>query len=532
MKEDTWIPVQFSGLTESYLISKDKQQTGLDVILADGAPTKQKSNGRVILHTKRGKVPYSVELIRKIHVEVPSWAPYIDFGIECMYDPLETYLLSLRDDHGNETWKTVEFRGLASKYMVSRYHTGRGDDIISLSPRGSLFRKISKFNSSCFFWTKSKKVGLSVETLRLWHFYYHDWCKMVDLSTCNHLQSLILYLLDLRDTNGHEIWKFVSGYPDYLINRYGDSIIQTSKLAIRSTKPNFYGYCHVFMKNSEGTRNMYVHRLVWETFRSSIPNGMTVDHIDRNKTNNNVDNLRLATKTEQQRNKSTTKSGCILQLEFRSTENSVWQSVECPTNFHFAGISEKQMLDSICDSKEIGGFMFRYKIADMRYDSNGKEEFWHELKGTKYFVSSEPSDTISKKGARIMQIIGERKYMLRIGNGSYERIHSFGILSSLHRLIYQTFYGDIPKGYHIDHIDGDSTNNFYTNLRAMIPCEHVTKTHGIAVSVDGKSYNSIASASSATGIGKSSISKFLKHGMHTDRFKLLSEPETKRRRIK
>ena len=99
----------------------------------------------------------------------------------------------------------------------------------------------------------------------------------------------------------------------------------------------------MFMKNSEGTRNMYVHRLVWETFRSSIPNGMTVDHIDRNKTNNNVDNLRLATKTEQQRNKSTTKSGCILQLEFRSTENSVWQSVECPTNFHFAGISEKQI---------------------------------------------------------------------------------------------------------------------------------------------------------------------------------------------
>ena len=35
------------------------------------------------------------------------------------------------------------------------------------------------------------------------------------------------------------------------------------------------------------------HRVIWETFNGDIPKGMTIDHIDFDKTNNDISNLRL-----------------------------------------------------------------------------------------------------------------------------------------------------------------------------------------------------------------------------------------------
>lgn len=42
----------------------------------------------------------------------------------------------------------------------------------------------------------------------------------------------------------------------------------------------------------------------------------------------------------------------------------------------------------------------------------------------------------------------------------------------MHRLVYELFVGEIPKGFHIHHIDGNKQNNRVDNLMAVSPREH------------------------------------------------------------
>jgi hypothetical protein len=55
------------------------------------------------------------------------------------------------------------------------------------------------------------------------------------------------------------------------------------------------GYVYGMLDGSK----YYAHRLMWVWFNGPIPNSMEIDHLNRNRSNNCIFNLRLATKRQQ-----------------------------------------------------------------------------------------------------------------------------------------------------------------------------------------------------------------------------------------
>lgn len=65
---------------------------------------------------------------------------------------------------------------------------------------------------------------------------------------------------------------------------------------------NGYHRVQIYVHNKR--RTIGIHRLVYTTFIGNIPENMEIDHIDRNRENNHVYNLRCVTKKENCKNRN------------------------------------------------------------------------------------------------------------------------------------------------------------------------------------------------------------------------------------
>lgn len=62
------------------------------------------------------------------------------------------------------------------------------------------------------------------------------------------------------------------------------------------------GYLWVVSGLMDGTKVQSVHRIIWSLHNGTIPEDMYVDHIDRNPLNNKIENLRLASPSQNSMN--------------------------------------------------------------------------------------------------------------------------------------------------------------------------------------------------------------------------------------
>jgi hypothetical protein len=94
----------------------------------------------------------------------------------------------------------------------------------------------------------------------------------------------------------------VDGYSRYTICRHGNVVNDETKKVLTGTV-NSNGYRQFNLQTDEGNKKrMSGHRLVALAFIPSPEQKQMVDHVDRNKTNNHISNLRWATNSENQIN--------------------------------------------------------------------------------------------------------------------------------------------------------------------------------------------------------------------------------------
>ena len=100
--------------------------------------------------------------------------------------------------------------------------------------------------------------------------------------------------------------------------RIGDVVIM---------KPDLGGYLRICIKGQ-----VYkAHRLAWLLANGNCPPDKQIDHIDHDKTNNAISNLRLVSASENQRNRSPQRgSSRVLGVCFSATKNK-WMAYYCRT---------------------------------------------------------------------------------------------------------------------------------------------------------------------------------------------------------
>uniref|UniRef100_A0A6C0ADX3 HNH nuclease domain-containing protein n=1 Tax=viral metagenome TaxID=1070528 RepID=A0A6C0ADX3_9ZZZZ len=265
-----------------------------------------------------------------------------------------------------------------------------------------------------------------------------------------------------------------------------------------------------------------VHRLVAISFLKNPENKPTVDHIDRQRINNKVENLKWATSSEQNNNRSyiNHKGACrsIWRLDketgeklenYKSLIDAGKWSVENKKLIVSINTAAKNISKAVYNKQELFGFKWLYdeKIIE--------GEIWKKIprlfiNGAKGFFASNFGRIKNSSSEIFNSSIKDKK-------DDYVSVGIKGKKYKVHRLIAQTFLDNPENKKFVNHKNGIKNDNRLENLEFVTPSENSRHAVNIGLilckkiiqySVTGvklNEFDSIIQASKETNVNASNI---------------------------
>lgn len=275
-----------------------------------------------------------------------------------------------------------------------------------------------------------------------------------------------------------EVWKKIPRYPKYEASTLGRiKNIETHNILVPSIQPAGY---HMVSVN-KSTKS--VHRLVALTFINNPEKKKTVDHIDDDRGNNKLDNLRWATSKEQESYKTKSKEH-IKTLGVRSvwrcdkqTGNKIqkYSSLKEAVEWLRANSNERKYvscsISDVCSGKQKTAYGYKWEYESI---SIKKDEFWKEIPSK--FIHGNKGYKITNYGQIMSPVYRLSVVFLDARGYSSVNICSHNYL--VHRLVAQTFIPNPENKPEVNHKNGIKTNYQLSNL------EWATKKENMNHAVD------------------------------------------------